>query len=93
MKDKKDPGTIDFLPGKEIARNCWNCNHLSATVGGWHCMEHNIFLHEQTHHKNVGHGGNGCDKYLQKKPPIFIGVDLARDKDSTHYTEIKNNKD
>lgn len=64
--------------------NCWSCFHLEATVGGWHCVEHNVFLHEQTKKNDVGRGGNGCDFFNVKRVllPInikMINVDIAFD--------------
>jgi len=38
---------------------CWDCEALEATVGGWHCLFHNVFLHEQVKPGDVGRGGDG----------------------------------
>lgn len=62
--------------------SCWDCFHLGATAGGWHCDEHNIFLHEQIKKNDVGHGGNGCGKFntiaIKICPPIReINFDLV----------------
>jgi len=93
MKDEKDSGTMDFLSSKETPANCFNCCQLSATCGGWYCDTHNIFLHEQIHPEDIGHGGNGCKEHRYKNEPIFIGIDLSEGKSSTHYSAVKNNKD
>jgi len=68
--------------------NCWDCPKLKATVGGWYCEEHNVFLYEQTSPDDVGHGGNGCENHK----PVLIGVDVASEKDFSVQVHIQNNK-
>jgi len=59
-----------------MKRNCWECEALKATVGGWHCLLHNVFLHEQVKEDDVGHGGDGCTTKYPPAPVRKININV-----------------